>query len=111
MNNPKFQIKKGSNSQYYFNLIASNGEPILRSSEGYITKQGCQTGIASVKANAPWDARYNKTTSGNQYYFTLHAANGEKIAVSEMYNSAHGRDNGIISSKTNAPVAGIEDLA
>ena len=107
-----FKIKKGNNNQFYFHLTASgNHEIILNSSEGYITKQGCNTGISSVRLNAPWDSRYNKSTASNgQYYFTLHAPNGEKIGMSEMYNSALGRDHGIQSVQSNAPNAGLEDL-
>lgn len=41
-----------SSNQYWFRLIAINGEKIL-ASESYITKQSCKNGIDSVKANAP----------------------------------------------------------
>ncbi len=46
----------------------------------------------------------------DQYYFNLHAGNGEKIATSEMYVTKQGCKNGIESVKTNAPNADIEDL-
>lgn len=99
----KFVIKTGSNSQYYFNLKADNGQTIL-SSEGYTTKTSCQNGIDSVKANAKSDSNYDKRTSSNgKYYFNLKAANGQVIGTSEMYETSSGRDNGIESVKTNAP--------
>lgn len=41
-----------SSNQYWFRLIAANGEKIL-SSEGYTSKQSCKNGIESVKSNAP----------------------------------------------------------
>lgn len=41
-----------SGNEYRFRLKAQNGENIL-ASEGYVLKQGCKNGIASVKENAP----------------------------------------------------------
>ena len=42
-----------------------------------------------------------------KYRFRLVAANGEKIAASEAYNSKEGCVNGIESVKKNAPIAKI----
>lgn len=44
----KFEIFKGKDAQYYFRLKAANGE-IVCSSEGYVSKQACQKGIALIK--------------------------------------------------------------
>jgi len=44
----KFQIKKSSDGQFYFNLLADNGEKIL-TSEMYKAKPGALNGINSVK--------------------------------------------------------------
>ena len=55
MSNPKFQIFKGKDDQYYFRLKAANGE-IICSSEGYTTLQSCKNGIEAIKkvaADAP----------------------------------------------------------
>ncbi|GGG14045.1 hypothetical protein GCM10011344_13360 [Dokdonia pacifica] len=52
MGYPKFTINTSTDSQYYFNLHASNKE-IIATSEMYTTKQNCEKGIASVKTNAP----------------------------------------------------------
>jgi len=46
----KIEIFKGSNKQYYFRVIAENGE-IVSVSEGYTTKQNCKDGIKSVREN------------------------------------------------------------
>jgi uncharacterized protein YegP (UPF0339 family) len=103
----KFVIKKGTNSQYYFSLKADNGQTIL-SSEGYVSKAGCEAGISSVKANAKTGSNYEKKTSSNsKYYFNLKAANGQVIGTSEMYETSAGRDNGIESVKSNAPGASV----
>lgn len=111
MENPKFQIFKDSAGEFRFRLRARNGEIILRSSEGYVSKQGCKGGIASVKVNAPFDSRYDRKTANNgQYYFVLKAANGEELGISEMYQTTAGRDNGIEAVKRDAPDAPTEDL-
>jgi uncharacterized protein YegP (UPF0339 family) len=105
----KFIIILGTNRQFYFKLIAGNNEAIL-SSEGYLTKQGCVAGIASVKANSMYNTRYIKRVANDgQYYFTLHGSNGQVIGVSEMYHYSQSRDNGILSVKKNAPISFIDD--
>lgn len=109
MENPKFTMFKSGNS-YYWNLKARNGEKILHS-EAYYSKQACQTGITSVKANAPYETRYERKTSiNNQFYFVLKAANYEVIGVGETYTTAYARDKGIEDVKAYAPIAPIEDL-
>jgi uncharacterized protein len=106
----KFVLKKSSNDQYYFSLKAGNGETIL-SSEMYESKGSAESGIVSVKKNAPLDERYEKRTSSrDQPYFVLKAANGQIIGTSEMYSSTSARDNGIESVKKNAPEAETQDL-
>lgn len=46
----KIKIFKGKDDQFYFKVLASNGEPIAIS-EGYTTKQNCYKGINSLKEN------------------------------------------------------------
>ena len=105
----KFVIQKGSGGQYRFNLKAANGEIIL-SSETYQDSQGAKRGIESVKANAPFDSRYERRqASSSQPYFVLKAANGETIGRSETYSSTSAMENGIESVKRNAPTAIVED--
>ena len=109
--NTKFQIfQSNKNNQLYFRLLATNSQIIL-GSEGYTTKDNCKNGIASVKDHSPHDIYYRRLTATNgQHYFTLTASNNEVIAMSELYVSTQGRDNGIESVKHNAPTAIIEDL-
>lgn len=111
-NTAKFKIKKQINGHYYFILVASNNETILKS-EGYTSKQNCVIGINSVKTNATYDNRYERKISlkNMQYYFALKASNGEIIGSSEMYNSTHARENGISAVKRDAPNASILDLS
>jgi uncharacterized protein YegP (UPF0339 family) len=105
----KFVIDKARNGQFYFNLHAANGEPILKS-ETYVTRASAEHGIASVRANALLDERYErKVDKAGAPYFSLKAGNHEIIGTSEAYSSASARDNGIESVKKNAPDAVLQD--
>lgn len=44
----KFQIKKTSNNQYRFNIVASNGQ-VLATSETYVQKASALSTIESIK--------------------------------------------------------------
>ena len=111
MKNPKFKIFTGKDKQFYFRLIAANGEPIL-ASEGYTSKSGCKNGIASVKKNAKKYAQYKQLTASNgQFYFNLVAGNNQVIGKSETYKTKQGRENGIKAVKSTAPRAPIEDAS
>lgn len=108
--NPKYQIKKSTNNQFYWVLISVNGEPILKSSEMYVSKQGCQTSIASSKSNIT-DGSFKRMKSvSNQFYFTQVASNGLTLGMSEMYQTSQGCENGIAAVKRDAPNSSIEDL-
>jgi len=110
MQNPKFTIFTGKDRQFYFRLVARNGEPIL-ASEGYTAKSGCENGIESVKKNAVKDEQYKRLTASNgEYYFILVAVNGEVIGKSETYKTVPGRDNGIGAVKSTAPNAPVEGM-
>lgn len=108
---PKFTIKKDNAGEFRFNLYATNGQDILRSSEGYSSKQGCKGGIESVKKNSQDDSKFKREESSNgKFYFNLVAGNGEKLGISEMYERKQGMENGISSVMKNAPDAEVEDL-
>lgn len=105
----KFVIKKRTNGEFQFNLLAGNGQNILVS-EGYKTKASCNNGIESVKKNSQTPTRFVKLTSKNgKFYFNLKATNGQIIGNSEMYETEKSRDNGIESVAKNAPDAKVED--
>jgi uncharacterized protein YegP (UPF0339 family) len=106
----KFVLRKTHNGQFHFNLKTGNGEAIL-TGETYGAKHGASYGIAAARINALLDERFErKVASDGSPYFILKAANGEIIGRSEMYASASACENGLISVKTNAPTASIEDL-
>ena len=105
----KFELYKDKAGEFRFRLKAGNGENIL-ASEGYKEKASAENGIASVKKNAPDDARYErKTSDSGKFHFNLKAANHQVIGSSQMYESEGGRDGGIESVRNNAPDASIDD--
>ncbi len=105
-----FELYTDKADEYRFRLKAANGEIIL-ASEGYKQRASAEGGIASVRANAPDDERYErKETKNGGHMFNLKAKNGEIIGTSEVYTSTSGRDNGIESVKNNAPEAALKDL-
>ena len=103
-----FKISKQSNGEYYFNLLAGNGQVIL-TSESYGTKANCLNGIESVKINSRHEDRFETLTSKDgRPYFVLKAVNGKIIGNSQMYGSAESCKSGIESVMKNGPKAEIE---
>ncbi|HEX8207706.1 MAG TPA: YegP family protein [Solirubrobacteraceae bacterium] len=47
----KFQIRNASGGQFYWRIVAGNGQ-VLATSETYVSKAGCQNAIATVKSDA-----------------------------------------------------------
>jgi uncharacterized protein YegP (UPF0339 family) len=45
--NSKFIIQKSKNGQWFFNLVAANGE-VIATSEMYTSKQACYNGVDAV---------------------------------------------------------------
>lgn len=105
----KYQIKRTSNNQFRWILLASNGENLL-TSESYTTKQSCLDGVASSKGCVADKNFDKKTSTAGQPYFNQIANNYQVLGTSEMYSSTTARDAGIESIKRNAPTATIEDL-
>ena len=105
----KFELYTDKAGEFRFRLKASNGQIIL-ASEGYKQKASAENGIASVRKNAPEDARYErKETKSGGHMFNLKATNGQVIGTSESYTSTSARENGIESVKKNAPDASLDD--
>lgn len=99
---------RGSDGQYYFNLLASNGQVIL-SSEPYITDTQRNNGIYSVHVHAFDSVRFEKRISPDgKYYFIVKDPDDHVIGKSIFYASEAGRDNGIESVKNNARDAEVE---
>ena len=103
-----YELSSNEGGKFSFVLKAGNGEVILRS-QSYAGESGARNGIASVQANAPNDAMYErKQASDGRSFFNLKAANGQIIGTSQMYKSESGRDNGIESVMTNGPTTTVK---
>ncbi len=90
-----FEIFVGADGQYYFQLLAKNGERIL-DSEGYTSRTGAKNGISSVKSNGTNAARYEVLAADSgEFYFNLKAGNGKVIGKSEMYSSKAAAQQGV----------------
>jgi hypothetical protein len=50
---PAFEVYQDKAGEWRWRLVASNGNIIADSGEGYSSKQGVKRGIESVKKNAP----------------------------------------------------------
>lgn len=104
-----FELSKSSDGQFRFVLKADNGETIL-ASELYHAKASAEAGIASVQANSPKDARYERKVAANgKPYFNLKAANGQVIGTSQLYEGEASREAGIASAKAVGATAGLID--
>lgn len=49
----KFQLYTDAKGEFRWKLVASNGQLIANSGEGYKSKDSARAGIESVKKNAP----------------------------------------------------------
>ncbi len=49
----KFEVYKDKKGEFRWRLVASNGQAIASSGEGYTTMASAKAGIESVKKNAP----------------------------------------------------------
>ncbi len=98
-----YELKQNNTGQFSFTLQAANGETILRS-EQYESKDAAQRGVASVQANSPIDARYERLVAKDgRFYFNLKAGNHQVIGTSQLYASAQSRDDGMASVMVNGP--------
>ena len=106
----RYELKKSSDGQFYFNLVAGNNRIIL-SSERYTAKASALKGIESCRTNSGDDARYDRRTSADgKPYFVLRAANNQVIGRSEMYSSTQAMENGIEACKREGLQAPLSDL-
>jgi uncharacterized protein YegP (UPF0339 family) len=81
----KFETFTGRDGQFYFHLLAGNGEKVLQS-EGYASKQGAEDGITTVRFNGQHSDAFQLLQAQNgQWYFNLLAGNWEIIGTSELY--------------------------
>lgn len=56
----KFEIRRASGSQFYWRIVASNGQ-VLATSETYVSKSGCENAIGTAKSGASTAPTYDLT--------------------------------------------------
>lgn len=104
-----FELRRGKDGRYLFNLKAGNGEIILTSGI-YDTREAVIAAIASVRASAGDDSLFERKTGRNEKpYFVLKSPAGDIVGKSEMYASTRGMEGGIDSVMRNAPAATLQD--
>jgi uncharacterized protein YegP (UPF0339 family) len=95
-----FETFQGIDGQYYFDVVADNGQNVLRS-EGYKTAAGMQNGIASVVSNGVDLASFQVSeASDGEYYFNLVAPNNEVIGTSQLYSTKSNATRGTKAVQT-----------
>jgi uncharacterized protein len=96
----RFETFVGQDGQYYFHLLAGNGEKVL-ASQGYSSATAAQAGIGSVNVNGTEAAAYElRLASDGSSYFVLKAANGQIVGISEMYVSEANAKRGLTTVVT-----------
>ena len=105
-----YELKLAKNGEFFFNLLAGNGQVILKS-EMYSSRSAAENGIASVQKNSGDKGQYEcKTSSSEKPYFVLKAKNHQVIGQSQMYESDSGCQNGIESCMENGTSTTVKDL-
>lgn len=105
----KFVIKNSKNGEYFFSLIAGNGENVGKS-ETYKAKSSAKNGIASVQKNAGNMDRYAiKEGANGKFYISLKAGNHETILTGQGYSSESAAKNGCEAVGRAADGASIVD--
>lgn len=91
----RFETFKGKDSKYYFQLLAANGEELLRS-EGYTTLASARKGITSAQKNGVLAAQFKVlATDDGAAYFNLVAGNNEVLAMSQTYATKANATRGV----------------
>lgn len=107
----RFELHPSGTGSFRFVLKAGNHQVIL-TSQSYASHAAALGGIESVRTNAALPERFDRRESkAGEPYFVLKAGNGQSIGQSEMYSSAAGMENGILSVARNAPEAELKDLS
>jgi uncharacterized protein YegP (UPF0339 family) len=89
-----FETFQSIDGRYYFNLMAGNGENVLRS-QGYTRLASAEGGVSSVLAHGASKSFYEVSQAQNgDWYFNLKATNGQTIGTSELYASKSNAERG-----------------
>jgi len=106
-----YDLLQASTGEWYFNLVAGNGE-IIGTSELYSSKTKATSAISTVRKLIAKDLHTEAAATGGAHfatfkgsdaktYFHLQAANGEIVLQSEAYSSKTAALKGVDSVRTN----------
>ena len=93
--------------RYFFELRASNGEPLLTSEE-YLTYEGAEKGIQTHKENILSD-NFRIVPRGNEYVFKLLTAKNTLLCTGTPYKSIERCESAIASAKRFAVTAIVQE--
>ncbi|MCA9620443.1 MAG: DUF1508 domain-containing protein [Myxococcales bacterium] len=106
----RFELFEGHDGQFYFSLLAGNGEKVLRS-EGYTTKAAAKKGIQSVVENGKKAERYDILEAENgEFYFNLEAGNYQVIGTSELYTTKSSAERGAKTVRSLVETVSVDEL-
>ena len=104
----KWQIYS-ENGRYAANLVASNGEVLLRT-ESYSALSGIKSGIETIKNNIERDNFALSVDKNGNYFFKLFSSSTRLLCISEAYTTKAVCESAIHSVKRFAKTAVIEVL-
>ena len=104
----KWQIYS-ENGRYAANLVASNGEVLLRT-ESYSALSGIKSGIETIKNNIERDNFALSVDKNGNYFFKLFSSSTRLLCISEAYTTKAVCESAINSVKRFAKTAVIEVL-
>ncbi len=106
----KWVIKKKSEEDFVWNLIANNGEIIL-ASESYVSASGAKSGLDSIKENIAQDRFQIHSDKNDHFFFKLKNGANKLQAMGQVYNTKQSAKNSINSVKRFAESAEVvEDI-
>ena len=104
----KWVIKKKSEEDFVWNLIANNGEIIL-ASESYTTAAGAKAGLDNIKESINQDRFQIHSDKNDHFFFKLKNGANKLQGMGQVYNTKQSAKNSIDSAKRFAESAAIVD--
>ena len=100
----RVEVLVGETGKFRFNIHAGNGEIVL-SSEQYDSEAAAFNGAFAVQAVATTASAYTvkQTASGEKFFFTVSAQNGQIVGVSQQYTTKASADAAVVALKKLLP--------
>ena len=106
----KWVIKKKSEEDYIWNLIANNGEIIL-ASESYSTVAGAKSGLVNIKESIYQDRFQIHSDKNDHFFFKLKNGANKLQGMGQVYSTKQSAKNSIESVKRFCDAAEVvEDV-